>query len=141
MATPPVKPTTSTPSKPNPLHGAPPTPPSHPAAEPVHPREPRETPDPVAAVAAVATANDEAAQQYAEQYEKEQAQRVVIPGSGPQSDMQREVEIDPSTLSENTRAEMEAGKAALKAYGDRTKNEHEAGRKSIPHNKPVTPEE
>ena len=78
----------------------------------------------------MATANDEAAQAYADQYEKEQQQNVVIPGTGPRSGrMEREPEIDPSTLSENTRAEMEAGKATLKTYGDRTKNEHEAGRR------------
>ena len=60
-------------------------------------------------------------------------QRVAIPGLPPPDQLEPLEENQPPVLHENTLAEMEAGRAALAAYGGRGAEEHQAGRKAIEH--------
>jgi hypothetical protein len=58
------------------------------------------------------------------------SQQVNIHGQPPKPNMAPPEEA-PSGLGDNTRAEMEAGKANLAQYAKRNDAEHEAGRKAV----------
>ena len=62
-------------------------------------------------------------------------QRIAIPGTPPPDQLEPVDELEPEVLHENTRAEMEAGRAALAAYAGRGAAEHEAGRKAVEQRK------
>ena len=66
---------------------------------------------------------------------------VNIYGRSPEPDMAPEPSYGGMPLTDNTKAEMAAGKAALAQYDKRADAEYNAGRKSIARNNPVTQEE
>jgi hypothetical protein len=55
--------------------------------------------------------------------------QTTIPGQPPQANMAFD-DSEPEGLSDNTRAEMNAGKANLAQYSKRNDAEHEAGRRA-----------
>ena len=66
----------------------------------------------------------------AEQNQQGRPGQVNIHGQPPKSHMAPEAK-PPSGLGDNTRAEMEAGKANLQQYSKRNDAEHEAGRHAV----------
>ena len=80
-------------------------------------------------------------QQFDEENAEETIRHIAIPGLPPPDDLERVEEREPEFLSENTRAEMDAGRAALAQYGRRPADEHEAGRRAVEQRRLATDEE
>jgi hypothetical protein len=58
--------------------------------------------------------------------------QVDLEGTGPRPDMASPPNA-PTAFADNTRAEMDAGRANLRQYSRRDDAEHEAGRKTLQH--------
>ena len=92
----------------------------------------------------MAMAHDADAKDYARVYEEEQPSspayvEVEMPGTPPPTHMFRP-DAPPLGISENTRAEMAAGAAALKALGTQSEEEQAAGRKAVASKQPHSQE-
>ena len=108
-----------------PKQGIPPAPPDPNAGKNIH-GQPNH-PDQSEADRAAREAEDRA---LAEKNRQPQPGQVNIHGRPPTPNMAPTAE-PPSGLGDNTRAEMEAGKANLAQYSKRNDDEHEAGRHAI----------
>ena len=117
-------------------------------------RDPPLSPDEaLSAVASTVQAHHIDTKAYKQQFEDEQAMTppirpIAIPGTAPPDNMEYEAKMAEweegqgrnRAIPDTTRAEMDAGAAALKAYGGRGAEEQAAGRKAVEQRRLTHPE-